>query len=70
MKTINKRVEALENGVGSKPILVLWEDYENPDICRDKDGEAFSWAEAEARYESEYTLICVRYVDDWHDEKR
>jgi hypothetical protein len=65
MKTINKRVEDLENRGGPKPFLVLWGDRDNPDICRvDDDAEALEWDDAVERFSSDYYVICVRYVDD------
>jgi len=66
MKTINKRVEELENRGGAMPILVLWGDLDNPDICRvgDDNGEIMAWAEAKKAHENTHTIICVRYVED------
>ena len=69
MKTINKRVEELENGHGPKPVLILWGDWDNPDICRAaKVGEAMQWDAAIERFSSDHMVICVRYVDDWRKE--
>lgn len=67
MKTVKKRIEELENGVGPKPILILWGDEENPYICRvgDEAGEVMLWAEAEEKFSQTNQLIAVRYVDDW-----
>lgn len=64
MKTINKRVEELENRGGPMPFLVLWGDRDNPDICR-VDGEALEWDDAIERFGSDNYVICVHYVDDW-----
>jgi hypothetical protein len=48
-----------------KPILILWGDAENPDVCRvGDDGVVLQWAEAEAQFGDEFTLICVQFVDD------
>jgi len=70
MKTNKKRVEDLENGQSPlKPILILWGDWENKNICRvDESGPALAWDEAEKRFGSENILIRVKYVDDWKNE--
>ena len=68
MKTIKTRIEELENGVGPKPILVLWGDTQNPYICRvgnDENADVMLFAEAEERFGHTHQLIAVRYVDDW-----
>ena len=51
MKTINKRVEDLETGVGPKPIMILWGDMDDSNICRVDDvGEALLWDAAIERF--------------------
>lgn len=66
MKTINKRVEDLEENNATKPILVLWGDWNDADICRvGDDGPVLAWEEAEERFGENNILIRVKYVDDW-----
>jgi hypothetical protein len=67
VKTINKRVEDLENGQSPlKPILILWGDENNDAICRvDDAGQPLGWDNAIERFSQNHTVICVRYVDDW-----
>jgi hypothetical protein len=66
MKTINKRLEALEEQTKPKDFLVLWGDRRNPDICR-VDGEVYSWPEAKQKFGEDYFLICVNYVERKHE---
>ena len=69
MKTINKRVEDLEErNQAAKPIVVLWGDWDDKTICHIggmKADETMVWEDAIARFEDKHTLICVNYVDDW-----
>jgi len=62
VKTIDKRIEELEKRKNPTDILVLWGDYDNPDICRLGD-DVFTWAEAEQRFGKDYVLICVKYAE-------
>jgi hypothetical protein len=66
MKTINKRVEELEERHETKPIMVLWGDWDDKTICHIggmKAAETMPWEDAIARFESNNTLICVNYVE-------
>lgn len=68
MKTINKRVEELETRHENKPILVLWGDWDNSEMCHVGGmlaDETMPWEDAIERFEEKNTLICVNYVDDW-----
>jgi len=68
MKTINKRVEALEERRAEKTILVLWGDWHDKTICHIggmKAEETMPWEDAIARFQENHDLICVNYVDDW-----
>jgi len=68
MKTIKGRVSDLENGIGPKPILILWGDVDDSTICRvgnAENADVLQWAEAEERFGHTHQLIAVRYVDDW-----
>jgi len=62
MKNIDKRIEELEKRKNPTDILVLWGDYDNPDICR-VDDEVFTWDAAKQRFGDDYVLMCVRYVE-------
>ena len=65
---INRRIEDLEKPGSDNPVLVLWGDWDNPDICRAGgmlSEETLPWDEAIERYQENYILMCVRYVDDW-----
>lgn len=64
MKTIKTRVEALERTKENKPILVLWGDLKDENICWVRKN-SFTWAEAEERFGNDYFLIRVQYVNDW-----
>ena len=71
MKTINKRLEDLEIGQTEKPILVLWGDWDNPDICRIggmRSEETLLWSEAIERYQDDYVLFCVNWGDGRNNE--
>jgi len=68
MKTINKRIEDLENPQSDKPIMVLWGDWEDKTICHIggmRSDETLLWEEAIEKFQEKHTLICVNYVDDW-----
>jgi hypothetical protein len=66
MKTPKKRIEDLEDGQSPKPILILWGDWKDPDVCRVGDVDPpLPWDEAEKRFGSENTLIRVKYVVEW-----
>ena len=68
MKTINKRLDDLEERNGPKPILVLWGDWDDKTICHIggmRSDETLPWEEAIERFSETNTLMCVNYVDDW-----
>jgi hypothetical protein len=67
MKTIKTRVEDLEKRHETKPILVLWGDWNDETVCRagDTQGEPMPWEDAKERFGNDYFLICVKYVEDW-----
>jgi len=64
MKTIKSRIEDLEKRHENKPIMVLWGDWNDENLCRVGE-DVFTWAEAKKRFENEHYLIFVQYVDDW-----
>ena len=71
MKTIKKRIETLEERNGPKPFLVLWGDWDNPDICHVEveNGDPLPWASAKERFGQTHNLICVQYVEKWRNDE-
>jgi len=72
MKTIKNRIETLEERNGSKPILVLWGDWEDENICHIggmRADETLPWPEAEERFGKTHDLICVHYVEEWRNDE-
>jgi len=69
MNSINKRLDDLEErNQAAKPIMVLWGDWDDKTICHIGGmfgEETMPWEDAIERFESNHTLICVNYVEDW-----
>jgi hypothetical protein len=55
--TLKRRVTSLENKTPELPIMVLWGDWDNPDLCytnSDREGEPITWQAAEGKYTRDF----------------
>lgn len=67
-KSIKSRINDLENKTPELPIMVLWGDWDDPDLFytdSDRQGDPITWEAAEAKYSRDYQIIKVVYTQDW-----
>lgn len=64
---LERRITKLENAAHGLPMMVLWGDWDNPELFytdSDREGEAITWQAAEAKYGQDYQIIKVTYTKD------
>jgi hypothetical protein len=70
-QAINKRLVQLESSKPERPVIAIFQDYDDPNIWHENTraqggdpGEPMTWDQVKKKY-SNHDLIRVTYTDKW-----